>query len=224
MSNNNLVCIECGNIREKGKKTCRKCYLEIKRNYAKRRYLEGFRTFYPKVCAACKKEWKAWRNTSVLCGDCYRESIITGYNHNTYAKQKKTSKDYHRVLAAELLGRKLSYNEVCHHVDENCQNNNIDNLWVMSRHQHGRLHKYIRYYRVIWEKSQNENSVNCWDNLRIVHTTAWLEMTGAKVIKLNELVNQQPSALNGEGSETKHGTPNEKEFYGDDIVQTAKEY
>ena len=41
----------------------------------------------------------------------------------------------------------------------------------------------------------NENTENCWDTLRVPLTTAWLETTGANVIKLWELGNQQPSLI-----------------------------
>ncbi len=33
----------------------------------------------------------------------------------------------------------------------------------------------------------NENQENCWNNLIVPMTTAWLEMTGAKVKKLSEI-------------------------------------
>lgn len=37
---------------------------------------------------------------------------------------------------------------------------------------------------VILEESKNENNENCWDNLRVPMTTAWLKTTSAKVLKL----------------------------------------
>ena len=39
-------------------------------------------------------------------------------------------------------------------------------------------------YRVIFEKSRNENSENCWEALIAPLTTAWLETTSATVQKL----------------------------------------
>ena len=59
-------------------------------------------------------------------------------------------------------------------------------------------------------KVNAEHRENCWNNLIVPMTTAWLETTGAKVIKLPEI--GQPAAeplLNGEGSETMHATPKE---------------
>jgi hypothetical protein len=79
-------------------------------------------------------------------------------------------------------------------------------LWIMSRYNHGKLHEFLRIQRVAYEKSLGKNSVNCWNLFRVNQTTAWLETTNAKVKKLIELDNQQSSTLNGEDSETKHGT------------------
>lgn len=49
----------------------------------------------------------------------------------------------------------------------------------------------------------NENRGNCWNTLIVPMTTAWLETTSAKVIKLWE-IGQSASEplLNEEGSET----------------------
>ena len=80
----------------------------------------------------------------------------------------------------------------------------------MEKRKKDRSYSFLRIQRVIYEKSLDKHSVNCWDNLRVIQTTAWLEMTNAKVLKLNELVNQQPSTLKGEGSETRDGEPKSK--------------
>jgi len=212
-----LICVTCSGPRQIGRKVCRACHLSLARKRAKDRNDKFGRHFLLKDCVACKAAFKAWRQKQILCPSCYKQSLKTGFQKNKYLFETKTSKNKHRVLAEKLLGRKLSYHEVIHHIDENPSNNSLDNLMLMTREAHGKLHKFLRGQRVIWEKSQNENLVNCWDNLRVAQTTAWLEMTNAKVKKLSELVNQQPSSLNGEGSETKDETP----LMGDDIVQTT---
>lgn len=78
--------------------------------------------------------------------------------------------------------------------------------------------------RVIFEKSRNDNSVNCWKTLIVQKTTAWLEMTGAKVIKISE-IGQSASKLlfrkDEEGSETNSAEHLNLEEKGDDIVQTT---
>lgn len=52
--------------------------------------------------------------------------------------------DWHRWLMQQHLGRKLRKNEVVHHKDGNIHNNSIDNLEVMTRRRHGRLHALLK--------------------------------------------------------------------------------
>lgn len=47
----------------------------------------------------------------------------------------------HRHIIEQVLGRKLTKNEVVHHIDGNRTNNDISNLRVMSRGEHSRLHR-----------------------------------------------------------------------------------
>lgn len=53
-------------------------------------------------------------------------------------------KPLHRVLMEEKLGRKLTANEVVHHIDGNKHNNDINNLMVMDRIEHNKLHNVRR--------------------------------------------------------------------------------
>lgn len=48
--------------------------------------------------------------------------------------------DLHRLIVERRIGRKLSFNEVVHHVDGDSRNNNSDNLEVMTRSEHSSLH------------------------------------------------------------------------------------
>lgn len=133
------------------------------------------------------------------------ETVTNKYLYN------KRAKPIHREIAESILGRELSTNEVIHHLDENPKNNNVDNLIILSRKMHGRLHQYLRFQRVIIEKSMNEKNENCWNNLRIQRTTTWLETAGVKVIKLSEIGQSAAEPLNSkeheEGSETMHVPP-----------------
>lgn len=47
----------------------------------------------------------------------------------------------HREIAEKVLGRALSQEEVVHHIDKNPKNNNINNLAVMPKEIHIKLHK-----------------------------------------------------------------------------------
>lgn len=49
----------------------------------------------------------------------------------------------HIVIAEKYLGRNISESEVVHHLDGNRQNNRQENLLVIERGQHGKLHSWI---------------------------------------------------------------------------------
>lgn len=53
---------------------------------------------------------------------------------------KGKTRDEHRLLMEQKIGRKLEFNEVVHHKDGNKFNNDIDNLEIMLRSEHSRLH------------------------------------------------------------------------------------
>lgn len=53
---------------------------------------------------------------------------------------KQQTKDEHRLLVEEKLGRLLFDFEVAHHIDGNKENNNPDNLCVLFSWCHKRLH------------------------------------------------------------------------------------
>lgn len=54
--------------------------------------------------------------------------------------------DYHRWLMEQELGRKLRSDEVVHHINENKLDNDINNLEVLSKSEHARLHAKPPYF------------------------------------------------------------------------------
>jgi len=46
----------------------------------------------------------------------------------------------HRLVLEEKIGRPLTSEDICHHIDGNKTNNHPDNLTVLDRAQHARLH------------------------------------------------------------------------------------
>ena len=51
----------------------------------------------------------------------------------------------HVILVERKIGRRLQANECVHHIDENRHNNDISNLELMTRSEHGRIHGKERY-------------------------------------------------------------------------------
>lgn len=46
----------------------------------------------------------------------------------------------HRYVMEQIIGRKLTSNEIVHHIDGNKLNNNPDNLQLLTRKQHVQVH------------------------------------------------------------------------------------
>lgn len=62
-----------------------------------------------------------------------------GYRKDTYSLYY--GRQEHRVVAEQKLGRSLDSNEVVHHNDHNKRNNSPENLTVMTRSEHGKIHR-----------------------------------------------------------------------------------
>jgi len=148
---------------------------------------------------ACGNEYEAWRKDQDLCNNCngLRNKLKTeSASSNQYIYTKTPGLPEHRAIAINVLERKLASNEIVHHIDNNPKNNDLDNLMLMTRAAHGKLHQFLDLQRVIIEKSVNENQENCWNNLIVPMTTAWLETTNAKVQKLSEIGQSAAESLN----------------------------
>lgn len=49
----------------------------------------------------------------------------------------------HRVIVENNIGRLLTSSEIVHHKDHNKKNNDLDNLEVMDKHTHAKLHAKV---------------------------------------------------------------------------------
>ena len=55
----------------------------------------------------------------------------------------------HRVLAEQIIGRKLMSNEIVHHKNGKRWDNRKENLEVMDKSEHGKLHGQREEYKNI---------------------------------------------------------------------------
>lgn len=62
------------------------------------------------------------------------------YKYRRMRISKTKTQDEHRIIMEMHLGCKLTDNEVVHHKDGNPRNNDIENLQLMTRSEHGKLH------------------------------------------------------------------------------------
>jgi hypothetical protein len=70
------------------------------------------------------------------------QGTINGKNKSGYICVKVKGKSYllHRLVMEKHLKRKLLATEIVHHINENQLDNRIENLEVMTRAEHIRLH------------------------------------------------------------------------------------
>jgi len=113
----------------------------------------------PFPCEKCGDPFpKSWANRNQrFCSDDCRYDHKRGENNAKYNggfhKQGKYRVSMvngrrmleHRRVMEEMLGRPLRTDEHVHHKDGDTLNNSPDNLEVMSRSEHARLHVYLRY-------------------------------------------------------------------------------
>ena len=113
-------------------------------------------------------------------------------------------KDIHRYLAETILGRELAKDEVVHHKDGNSLNNSPDNLMVMTRSEHTRLHFQILNTRYVFTKEELQNNTHkAWERGAYEHlkraVAAFDKKTG-KLVKVYESITQ----VGVDGHERKH--------------------
>lgn len=65
----------------------------------------------------------------------YKAIVVDGKKH-----------DYHRWLMEQEIGRKLDFNEIVHHSNEDKLDNDPSNLKLMSRSEHAKLHSKPPYF------------------------------------------------------------------------------
>lgn len=120
------------------------------------------------VCETCGKVfYSKKKGARFCCRGCilWRGGFTLRSNGYYWVKKrshpKANSQGYvylHRVVAEKKLGRLLEDWEVVHHKDRNKQNNNPENLEVLSEYDHARLHIGDRW---IGRKFHHKDKEHC---------------------------------------------------------------
>ena len=63
------------------------------------------------------------------------------YKYKKIKLKNGKTRDEHRIIMENYTGRTLEFNEIVHHKDGNKRNNNIENLKILDRSTHMRLHR-----------------------------------------------------------------------------------
>jgi len=100
--------------------------------------------FY-KICKKCKKEfWVSYSKEKYHHPRyCSRKCVYPtepGKSLSTDGYYIKNGKKIHRIIMEEKIGRKLLSSEIVHHINEDKLDNRLENLQLMTRKEHNKLH------------------------------------------------------------------------------------
>ena len=192
LNNSMKICkIEgCNNECDKNTRYCHKHLLERKAQQRAARKAAGLkvRTTWTKQCLLCGADFEAVnKHISKYCPECWNKikHKTLGADNNYNFKEEMGE---HRFIVENLLQRKLSYNEVIHHLDGNSKNNSIDNLLLLSRSSHVSLHRYLNLEGAILENKFGTEYYEKWRSSLKVLSLAWLSSNNIEYTLATELV------------------------------------
>lgn len=145
-----LTCQNCGKQFEL--KACETRVKENKVHYCSAKCRDDARRTGNKIkCRNCGELFYSTRNR-FCCKHCASEYKSKNCEHKIYFENgyvckyvkgynKKGNVKMHRAVMEEHLGRRLSPDEIVHHIDGDKTNNDISNLDVMPRGEHSSLHR-----------------------------------------------------------------------------------
>lgn len=115
--------------------------------------------------AACRNRWLGKQNVEVrnVPGHSagHKAPHLTDLNRRrnplgrlTGGKTKAVASQTYRKIAEEMIGRKLTKDEVVHHINGDRSDNRPENMAVLPRTEHNRLHMHLAVRKL--ERLENE--------------------------------------------------------------------
>lgn len=128
----NFYCKECGSVGRRKRITyiCAKCGKEFERIASAKRSISGLQ-FCSKSCAA------SYNNSHYRTGRNNPNYIDGSYKGSTYSKL--AFRTY--IHKCAMCGLEEECCLQVHHIDENRENNNVDNLIILCANCHSRIHR-----------------------------------------------------------------------------------
>ena len=90
-------------------------------------------------------------------------------------------RDEHRHIMEIKIGRKLLFNEVVHHVDENKLNNEVANLQILNRSEHSKMHRLGNKLKV-----ETKNKLQACQREKLLTASLTIE----QVVEVKKLFNE----------------------------------
>lgn len=122
----------------------------------------------------------------MLCGNCRlnkRHKTVEDYN---MVRRSKKSNTIGRQVILDM-GFSLTKDICVHHVDENPDNNNLTNLFLIGRRNHAKLHRLLEREWSLLLKNNDSDIENRWKTLRDKLTITWLETMNVQDIKITDI-------------------------------------
>lgn len=194
------ICIVdgCTEKCENGRRYCHRHYLDRRIELYNTRKESGLptRKAIHRVCKICGMEYTVTNNRRLVnyCRDCTNKisnfcpSNVNGGSDYVYSKHEySVSVLEHRCLATKVIGRKLSKNDIVHHINGNPKDNSLSNLLVLSNKNHVRLHMYINEQLCIRSYKEKLTMMEAWNKYSNLYTSKWIEDNKENCVRLNEV-------------------------------------